>query len=107
MWLWLKVVVTAPVPQILQLGGGVQTRIQKQPQLLQQLEKVDLSTAFLRQLHIFPTIFLSFGFNKSNLRTFAQTLSLHICQYVEYEQPLDPGGVLNPVCAWDVLQRTS
>jgi len=47
MRLWLKVVVTAPVPQILQLGGGVQTRIQKQPQLLQQLEKVEYSTRFV------------------------------------------------------------
>ena len=38
----LKVVVTAPVPQILQLGGTVHERLQDQPQLLQKLEKVSL-----------------------------------------------------------------
>jgi len=41
------VVVTAPVPQILQLGGGVPARLQQQPQLLQQLEEVEYSTRFV------------------------------------------------------------
>jgi len=41
------VVVTAPVPQILQLGGTVHERLQDQPQLLQKLEKVEYSTRFV------------------------------------------------------------
>lgn len=41
------VVVTAPVPQVLQLGGEVHARLRQQPQLLQQLEKVEYSTRFV------------------------------------------------------------
>ena len=41
MWPGLKVVVTAPVPQILQLEGGVHARLQQQPEILQELEQVD------------------------------------------------------------------
>jgi len=41
------VVVTAPVPQILQLEGGVHARLQQQPELLQQLEQVEYSTRFV------------------------------------------------------------
>ena len=66
MWLWLKVVVTAPVPQILQLGGGVHDRIQQQPQLLQQLEKVDRHYQLQSCSSFsvcFPTNFFSFDFN--------------------------------------------
>ena len=59
----LKVVVTAPVPQILQLGGGIHARLQEQPQVLQQLEKVksmsmqSCSSFFIRFL---PAVFLLF-----------------------------------------------
>ena len=69
---WLKVVVTAPVPQILQLGGGVPARLQQQPQLLQQLEEVK------SQLQSRSSIFRSFVFAESNpksFQTFAHTLN--------------------------------
>ena len=101
MWLWLKVVVTAPVPQILQLGGGVHDRIQQQPQLLQQLEKVDLSlaTAILLQLHCLMY---------SNYISFFCLHGKHYKNFFPQLSPMwNPGGVLNPVCAWHVLQRAS
>ena len=54
----LKVVVTAPVPQILQLGGTVHERLQDQPQLLQKLEKVSfLMLSFFRYKSIHSILY--------------------------------------------------
>ena len=55
----LKVVVTAPVPQILQLGGTVHERLQDQPQLLQKLEKVSfLRLSFFRYKSIHSILYI-------------------------------------------------
>ena len=55
----LKVVVTAPVPQILQLGGTVHERLQDQPQLLQKLEKVSfLRLSFSRYKSIHSVLYM-------------------------------------------------
>ena len=76
----LKVVVTAPVPQILQLGGTVHERLQDQPQLLQKLEKVSfLRLSFFRYKSVYSILYM----------------------------PIKKGGILYPFCPRDVLQRAS